>query len=356
MTINKKSLLESLKNCMPGVDSGNTVLQGSDTFVFHDGRIFSYNDNISVSVPIEQSGLMGETVEGAVKANEFFKILSKLPNDEINFAVTEKSWLLKSGKAKAELSLIDFDYESRLKGIEPSEDWKEIKDDFIFAIGSCKMDNNKSPLSGVFVSGKEVISTDGYQINKFTMPDTELPTFWITDNCVNELLKIKNFTHMQLQGNWVHFKSGEDVIFSIKVLNKDNFPYEKVLKVLDNCNTENSLNATFPEQLFEAIDRATAFSMDISGHNSIRLVLSPKDIHVSAERTSGKYEEKVSWKEGTMNKEFEPITVYVDSLMMSYMAQKTLEFYLLISSSNIPPRLLFVSENSKHLLSTFTKD
>ena len=356
MTINKKLLLESLKNCMPGVDSGNTVLQGSDTFVFHNGRIFSYNDNISVSVPIEQSEMLEESVEGAVKADEFFKILSKLPNDEVNFAVSEKSWLLKSGKAKAELTLIDFDYESRLKGIEPSNDWKEIKDDFIFAIGSCKMENNKSPLSGVFVSGKEVISTDAYQLNRFTMPETDLPNFWISDNSVNELLKIKNFTSMQLQGNWVHFKTEQGVIFSIKVLNKDNYPYDKVVKLLDNCNVENAFNATFPENLFDAIDRATAFSMDMSGHNLIRLVLSPKNIEVSSERTSGKYEEKVAWDEGVITEEFEPITIYVDSSMMSYMAQKSLKFYILVSSGNVPPRILFVSDNSKHLLSTFSKD
>ena len=34
MTLERKVLLESLKLAMPGIESGNVVLQGSDSFVF----------------------------------------------------------------------------------------------------------------------------------------------------------------------------------------------------------------------------------------------------------------------------------------------------------------------------------
>ena len=112
MTIQKKQLVESLKACMPGIESGSAVLQGADSFVFHDGKIFSYNDAISVTVPITQEGLLEEGIEGCVKAEEFFKVVSKFPADEIKFTVTEKgSWLLKCGKAKAEMTLLNFDFE-----------------------------------------------------------------------------------------------------------------------------------------------------------------------------------------------------------------------------------------------------
>ena len=99
MVIQKKELLDSLKACMPGIETGSAVLQGADSFVFHDGKIFTYNDSISVTVPIKNDGLLEEGLEGCVKAEEFFKIISKFPADEIKFSVTEKgTWLLKCWK------------------------------------------------------------------------------------------------------------------------------------------------------------------------------------------------------------------------------------------------------------------
>ena len=98
MTIQKKQLLDALKLAMPGIETGTATLQGSDAFVFHNGNIFSYNDSISVSVPLSQAGLVEENLEGAVKAEEFFKVIGKFQGDQISFVANEGSWILKSGK------------------------------------------------------------------------------------------------------------------------------------------------------------------------------------------------------------------------------------------------------------------
>ena len=60
MTISRKVLLESLKKAMPGIENGNQTLQGTDAFIFHDGKIFTYNDSIAVSIPLEIEGLIDE--------------------------------------------------------------------------------------------------------------------------------------------------------------------------------------------------------------------------------------------------------------------------------------------------------
>lgn len=359
MTIKRKLLLESLQACMPGIESGNTTIQGADAFVFHDGKIFSYNDAISVAVPLGEIGLVDETLEGAVHADEFFKVISKFTGEEINFAPNNNSWMLKCGKAKVEMTLLDFNYKNRLEGIAPSEDWIDIDDDFIVGVGTCKMLNNKTLLSGIYVSGKQIISTDGFQVNSFEMKDVELPTFWISDNSANELLKTKNFVSAQLQGTWVHFKSSNGTIFSIKTLQVEKFPIDKILNLLNTANPkENDFHATFPVELFNAIDRATSFSIEISEHSAVRLNISKENIVVSAERTSGKYSEKVAWEE-PIEEEFDSIVVYVDSTMMSFMAKRTLEFYIQKFTScegKEIPRLLFVSDYSKHMMSTFSPD
>lgn len=360
MTVQKKQLVESLKLAMPGIENGNVVLQGSDTFIFHNGKIFTYNDSMAVAIPIEQSGLVDEEIEGSVKADEFFKVVSKLPQEEINFEVTENnSWLLKSGKAKVEMTLIDFDFQTRLKGVEPTEDWVELNDDFISGLSTCKMATNKTSLSGIYVGENSMISTDGFQMNEYKMKDLKLEPFWITDNSVNELLKLKGLKEIQVQETWVHFKLENGTIFSIKTLNKDKFPFAKIKSVLDNSQPkEDSLHAKFPKELFSSIDRALSFSMDVSEHSVVRLILTKDGIDVSSERLSGKYAEKINWDEEIKN-DFNPITVYVDAMMMNFVSTRSLEFYLLKGAERngkCIPRLLFVTDQSTHLMTTFDNE
>lgn len=362
MTISRKELLESLKRAMPAIETGTPTLQGADAFVFHDGKIFSYNDSIAVFVPLAITGLVDENVEGAVHADEFFKVISKFSGDEINFAVTENNtWILKCGKAKAEMTLMDFDFTARLQGVTPNEDlWVKISDEFVNGLGICKMAVNKTPLAGIYIKDKTIVSTDGYQINKFEMKETELPTFWISDNSVTELLKLKGLVEMQLQGTWAHFKSSDGAVFSIKTLQAEKFPFDKIVKLLDTSKPkDDDFHASFPMELFEVIDRANSFAIDISEHSAVRLVISSQGIEVSAERSSGKYSEKVAWTEGELKTEIEPMTVYVDATMMSFMGKRSLEFYLqkfTSRSGKAIPRLLFVSDSSIHLMTTFTVD
>lgn len=357
MIIKKKELLESLKMCMPGIETGSAVLQGADSFVFHKGKIYSYNDVISVCVPITQEGLLEEKIEGCVKAEEFFKIITKFPSDEIKFTVTEKgSWLLECGKAKAEMTLMNFDFAPRFQNIAPDKDgWIKLDEDFMFGVGTCKMSVNKTQLSGVYFEGQDIISTDGNQMNCYTMKETELPKFWISDNSANELLKLKKLVSMQLQGTWAHFKAEDETMFSIKTLQADTYPASKLKNIIDTSNPEKAtLHAKFPKDLFNAIDRAVSFSMDIFDHSAVRLVISKEKIEVSAERSAGKYSEKVDWDE-EIKEDFEPLVVYVDAVMMQFVAQRTVEFYLLkgpMRNGKSLPRLLFVTDASKHLLCT----
>ena len=361
MTISRKVLLESLKKAMPGIENGNQTLQGADAFIFHDGKIFTYNDSIAVSIPLEIEGLVDEGIDGAVHADEFFKILSKFSADEINFTVAENdSWLLKCGKAKIGMNLMEFDFEERLKGVTPDSNkksWTKLPEDFIECIGTCKILGNKTPMSGIYFEGNYVVSTDGFQINRYTL-ETELPKFWISDNSAAELLKFTNIKEIQLQENWVHFKTDDGSIFSIKTLDSSKFPMEKMMQLMDTSKPkEDDLNATFPEELFNAIDRAETFAMNINDHAAIRMVLSPEKIEITSERQSGNYAEKVDWDKDFKSK-FEPITLYVDPAMVSFIAKRSLKFYLSKVTSpktgKIIPRFMFVSDKSQHMMTTFS--
>lgn len=359
MTVERKVLLENLKLAMPGIESGNVVLQGSDSFVFHEGKLFTYNDSVAVLVPIESVGLVGEDIEGAVHAKEFYNVISKFTNDEITFTVKdEKTWVIKCGRAKVELTLLDFDFKKRLDGVSPSDDnWIELPKEFMESLAICKMNSNKSTIAGIYVRDTNMLSTDGYQINVCTL-SKNLPKFWIADASATELLKLTGLKEIQIGRTWVHFRTENGVIFSVKTLNDANYPYAKVMALIDSsAPTDDTFHATFPQSLFSAVERADSFSFDLLDWSVVRLVMTNDGIEVSSERNSGKYIENVPWDK-PLDSEIEPIKVFVNANMMSCMVQHSLEFYLInmkAKNGKVIPRLLFVSPSSRHLMATFSE-
>lgn len=356
MTIDRKILLENLKLAMPGIESGNVVLQGSDAFIFHEGKLYTYNDSISVVVPLEQTGLVEEDIEGGVHAKELYNVISKFKSDEINFTLTKDNTLLiKSGKAKVEMNFLDFDYMSRIEGISTEEDkWEDLPEDFGDALASCRMASNKSKFAGVFVNGDVVLSTDGFQIHVYKMK-SQLSEFYISDSTLNELLKLKGLKRVQVNRTWVHFETDHNVIFSAKTLNAKNLPFDKIMAVMDSSSpTDEDFHATFPLEVFLAIERADNFALDINNDSVVRLTISTDKIGVSSEKASGKYNEEIEW-EKPIEGNFEPTIVYVNNTMMQTMGMHSLEFYIknmIDKKGRSVPRFLFVTESSKHLMNT----
>ena len=355
MIVKRTELLTVLKQCLPGVESGNVSLEGADTFIFSDGNVFTYNDTISVKVPILETGLIEEPLEGAVRATEFFNIINKLQGEELKTSNVEGKWFLKCGKAKIELNLIDFDYKARLSNVDPGDEgWEDLPKDFQLGIGLCKMSCNRSALSGVIFKDEKILSTDGWQINRCELPGAKLPLFWISDPAAGEILKLSDLKQMNLKGSWVHFKTNNGSIFSVKTLQAEKWPMEKILKLLnEHLKADEDISGEFPKELFGAIDRASSFSMDVDDYETVQLSLSEKGIVVSAQRTAGKYHETVSWDKETKN--ITPFELYVSSTMMAYASKRSLSFYIHATKKGEQTinRLVFTGEHSMHLLSTF---
>jgi hypothetical protein len=356
MNVKRTELLKALKQCLPGIENGNSILEGADLFIFNKGFVHSYNDIISVSVPVKSEGLLEEGIEGAVRAEEFYSIINKFNGDLIEFVVADGKWILKSGRAKAELTLMAGNFSERFENIMPDKKkWLEITPEFTQGLGICRITNNKETISGLYITPKDIVSSDGLQINYFKYKGADFENFWISDSSAGELLKVGVLTHIQLKETWAHFKTADNTTFSIKTLQAEKWPYEKILGVLESHKkTKTSVSATFPKELFDAIDRASSFYLDILDTKAVRLSISPKRIMVSAERVAGKYEEKVAWKEEPP--EFPAFELYVDTVMILFAARRSMSFYIHENSDGTAPRMIFTTDNSTHLMVTLTID
>ena len=70
-------LLKALEIVKPGLAS-KEIIQQTTSFAFIEGRVVTFNDEISISHPVPDLD-----IQGAVQADELYKFLKKTKADEI---------------------------------------------------------------------------------------------------------------------------------------------------------------------------------------------------------------------------------------------------------------------------------
>ena len=365
MNIVRAQLLSALQRCIPGVEAGKSVLEGADTFVFSGGKIHSYNDHISVSVPFAPVLEEGDTaaLEGAVKAREFFNIVNRLPGDALTLKVKDKSWIMKAGNAKVELTLLEPAVMSRVAGLFKEElAWVPLPKDFIVGLTISKIGCNKSLLAGIFVNDNVMFASDENRINRYLLDGKGLPRFWLADAAEQELVKFTGLSDMALSAAWIHFRGADGTLFSAKRLKDDKFPFDKLAAVVaKHAQTPEDVGGDLPEGLADAVERAATLSMEIDGHAVVRLSFQKEGIECYSERSTGKYREMVSWGDKKPSDALPEISVNVDDEMILYGLKRSKSFYLKTAEvrdrktggTKTSVRVVVYSPKSIHLLSTF---
>ena len=83
MKLNTKDFQEALKIVKPGL-ARNENIEQSTSFAFKDGHIITYNDNISISHPIDDLD-----VTGAVIGSTLYDYVMKLKREEMELKITK---------------------------------------------------------------------------------------------------------------------------------------------------------------------------------------------------------------------------------------------------------------------------
>ena len=355
MIIEKSKMILILKKCLSGVETkDNLLLEGADTFLFDGEYVHTYNDNISVSVKLAES-MNG--LKGAIKADELYKIISKLSEEKIMLSVKDNKWIIKCGKSKIELSMKDDSVSSFILDLNNQDgEWKELPEDFISSLNCVRIPCNTIGFSGVFIKEEKVISTDGIKMNLFSL-DKPMDCFWISDLSAVEIAKIQGLKKYRVISNWISFESSEEVYFSCRKLNEDNYPYEKIINLIKEYKQEKGdLSGELPMIIKKAVDRAFSLSMNVNGNESVEIAFAKENIIVRSERSTGKFMEKVNWGDSKGPKEeFEPFSIYLDLPILTYGLDRSPKFFIKKTKTG-KTRIVFYGDNFIHIASLFTKE
>ncbi len=293
MKLDTAILKEALVIVKPGL-SNKEILEQTTSFAFLEGRVVTYNDEISISHPIK-----GINFEGAIKAEELYGLLTQLDKEEIELDPQEEEILIRCGKLKAGLRLEE-EIQLPLKKI-PSK-WKELKDpkqfkDFMnLAMQTCSTDMSKPILTCVSVrSDGSVIGSDGFRLVQCQGHGSPVDDFLVPATSIRDLLKI-NPTHISLEKSWVHFKNEKGTVFSCRRVIEDYVEQEKIDLIMKVKKGE---EIKFPSKIEDMLSRGGTFAKRAFYFDErVEIVIEEGKIllRATADETKSWIEEKASIK------------------------------------------------------------
>jgi len=275
----KTDLLQALEIVKPGLANREKIEQ-STSFAFIEGKVVTYNDEISLSHPVE-----GLDITGAVQAAELYELLRKIKQDDIEISVEDNEIQIKAGKATAGLTLHQ-EIKLPLEEIGEAGKWKTIPEGFLNAVKMSIYSTGKNlgePLltcvhvnENGYIEGSDGLRIIRYQINK--MP---VKTFLIPYGSASEVVKLNPIKIAEGKG-WIHFKTEKGTIMSCRIFEEAYPETSGFLKVNGVC-------FVFPQGINDILDRAMVFSSD-----TVNIKLDKKKISIKSESEAGWFEESAN--------------------------------------------------------------
>lgn len=283
MKINKNDFKKALENVKPGLAS-KEVIEQTTSFAFISDRVVTYNDEISISHPVE-----GLEITGAVKAEEMYSLLSKLKGDEIEMEIEDNQILITSGSSKAGL-ILQSEIKLPLEEIGEKSKWKKLPEDFLnnlkFVVGGCSSDSSRPILQCVnFAEGGVYASSDNLSITLSRGEELPFSDFLLPQHTCAQVIKFEPIKISKGDGGWIHFQNAEKTTMSCRLFE------EKFPNVLPLLKIEGE-KIIFPEDIEEIIDRAHVFAKrDSYLDESIAISITKKTITIKGESETGWFEE-----------------------------------------------------------------
>ena len=291
MKLIKDDLKTALEIVKPGL-ANRDLIEQSTSFAFVNGKVVTYNDEISISHPVEYLNLTG-----AISAENLYKFLGKVTQKEIEMEVNDTEVVLSAGRAKANFTLqseIKLPLEEQLgeKG-----KWEKLPEGFIaacrFVMTSSGTNMSQPLLTCVHINKNGYAeAADGYRITRYQLPtELSIPTLLIPAASVVEMVKLEP-TRIALGQGWAHFRCPGGTVISCRLFAEDKYPpMEQHLSV-------SGTRVLLPNGLDETLARAMVFSKrDRMLEEEINITITNETLTMEAQADTGRFVESLEMTE-----------------------------------------------------------
>lgn len=290
------ALLAKLELLSHGLAARHSMVDQGDSLIFHGGRIFTYNDELMVSVSSDSD----VSIQGAVKAEALTKLLKKIKTAELELSDGEGEIHIAAGRTKAGVRY----NEEIMIPIEDLPDpsdgkWADLPSDLLTGMALCcistGVDVSMPELTCIHVHGNRVQSCDNFRATRFELKDDPGDLFaeplLIPANKVRSIAEMDPVrVNVATNSSWVHFENEDGMVVSCRTFNEE-YPN------LDSLFDFEATPIELPNEILGALDRAGVFARDdVTKQELVHIDLKGKQLTLRSESTDGWVEESVQVK------------------------------------------------------------
>lgn len=280
--VNRMDFLQQLETVQPGI-SPRGIIQQSDSFVFKDGYVMTYNDEVACKT----KSVFGKNFVGAVKEAPLLAILRKLVEDEVDVEESDGELIITGKRRKAGIRM-DATIELPLDKIEKPTEWKPLPDDFTEAVSlvqeCASTDESHFVITCVHLHPKYIEACDNYQLTRYKIRlGIKEPTLVKRDSLKS--LTSLEMTEFAETANWIHFRNKSGVQMSCRRYSE---AYPDISRIMEMGEGH---PATLPKGLGEAAEKAQVFSAENGENDQVFVELVPGKLRIKGQGASGWYQE-----------------------------------------------------------------
>jgi hypothetical protein len=348
MELKRQELLNALTIVRPGL-AKNEIIEQMTHFLFADDYIVTYNDQICVSYKFPIG------IFCSVKADDFYKIVSKLEKEIVNLDVVnndeQNTLLIKEEGFESGLPIItEHQIKDNLKLLadeieQGGLEWVDLPKGFLEGASLCSFsaskDESQGPYTCIFFTEKNIFCGESFRVSKYEMEEKVTESFLFKASSVSEL-KVINPTKYMVTNSWIHFRNKDKNIMSVRKALYPKYPYEKFLSLF---NSPMKYKLKLPDQFKSCVELVSILPKnDILVDRSIEIEFGKKKVVCKAKSQIG----------GWIKKELDiqymgvPVTIKVDpGVLLEILSHNvtTMSFNDKIA--------LFKFNNFKHLISLY---
>ena len=287
---NREQLLNILNILRPAVATKD-IVEHADSFIFKDGLVWGYNDEIAISHPLPE----GLNLTGAVIAEPLIKLLDKMKDTEISLTTDEKELRIKTKNSEAGIPLkVSDDFLVEAIPMPEQDDWKTVPAGMIKALSlaarSASTDMSKPILTHVHTKDGLIIGCNNFGLTVCQVEGLGKEPWPLLPAAVVPHLVRFDPDMIAITKGWIHFVNKNDCILSCRSGTGDYPDIRGLLKVVGK-------EITFPKELADVLGRAGIFSeTEFASDQRVTLTAGKGALKVEGRGPVGWFEETVAFE------------------------------------------------------------
>lgn len=245
-------LIKALESLMVGV-SRTQVVEQSDHLAFLDGYVYSFNDAIAVSRPLDIG------IRGAIEAEPFIQMLKKIKTDTVDLTTNDDDsgsvLILSSGRTNVGLP-ISRTISLPIEEIDHPEEWYPVPSGFNGAIGmvlvTCAKKSPRPIFTSVHLTSERMESADNISVTRVDMKFPEKLDLCVPGSSLDAVKGVPAVS-MSFSDRWMFLQDEEGNEYSLRA-----FPSE--FPSTDKVFRDGGDEIPVPDELFDAVDRVNILS------------------------------------------------------------------------------------------------